>query len=269
MIWISVLAFPVPSSFQTSHALFSKSLSRILFPFRQVSFADFLLADILTSLARPLAHLERSVCIMMNLQNQMLLDDVLEQSCNRGAVHINLVLAAPFLIRMVQCLWIYKTENASLQLFNALKYLTVLPVIFSSVMKHHAQNETAIEFWIQIWIFSSMVNTLFSYYWDLEMDWDIVWFRGGNGASPEFCPKIRSDAFYKPKWIYSFAMITNFVIRIGWIYKLSVHLHYSLAVHLVVSLLEVCRRCQWIFIRIESGLRKLDRPLPKSSRADI
>ena len=50
------------NALQDTRLFFSGTLARISTPFREVSWADFLLADILTSLAKPIADAERAVC---------------------------------------------------------------------------------------------------------------------------------------------------------------------------------------------------------------
>lgn len=45
---------------------FSTTLFRVATPFRHMSWADFLLADILTSLAKPLSDCERALCHLLS-----------------------------------------------------------------------------------------------------------------------------------------------------------------------------------------------------------
>lgn len=45
---------------------FSATLFRVATPFRHMSWADFLLADILTSLAKPLSDCERALCHLLS-----------------------------------------------------------------------------------------------------------------------------------------------------------------------------------------------------------
>lgn len=59
------LLFPGALLFRDSRLFFGMTLWRIVTPLRSVSWADFLLADILTSLAKALSDTERAVCHMM------------------------------------------------------------------------------------------------------------------------------------------------------------------------------------------------------------
>lgn len=51
---------------QGSRSFFTVTLARVATPFREVSWADFLLADFLTSLAKPLSDGERAVCHLIS-----------------------------------------------------------------------------------------------------------------------------------------------------------------------------------------------------------
>ena len=44
---------------------FSVTVFRVLTPYREVTWADFLLADVLTSLSKPLADMERAACHLL------------------------------------------------------------------------------------------------------------------------------------------------------------------------------------------------------------
>lgn len=50
---------------QGNRQFFARTLFRVATPFREVTWADFLLADILTSLAKALSDLERAMCHML------------------------------------------------------------------------------------------------------------------------------------------------------------------------------------------------------------
>lgn len=44
---------------------FTSTFAKVVTPFREVSWADFLLADILTSLSKPLSDAERGMCHLL------------------------------------------------------------------------------------------------------------------------------------------------------------------------------------------------------------
>ena len=50
---------------QETRAFFASTIGRVVTPWREVSWADFLLADFLTSLAKPISDGERALCHML------------------------------------------------------------------------------------------------------------------------------------------------------------------------------------------------------------
>ncbi len=54
------------SVLQETRMFFSTTFFRVATPYREMSWADFLLADILTSLAKPLSDCERALCHLLS-----------------------------------------------------------------------------------------------------------------------------------------------------------------------------------------------------------
>ena len=40
-------------------------------------------------------------------------------------------------------------------------------------------------FWKYLWVAFSLINSGFSYFWDIERDWDIQWFTASTGQPPD------------------------------------------------------------------------------------
>ncbi len=57
--------------------------------------------------------------------------------------------------------------------------------------------------------------------------------------------------------VYYWAIGSNLVLRGAWTYKLSAHLRHNFKTVFFFSLLEMCRRFQWIFFRVEIAAIKL------------
>lgn len=57
--------------------------------------------------------------------------------------------------------------------FSALKYSTAVPVIFLSALKYHVFPDRWTNFYQPLWLLSSVVNSLYSFYWDIARDWDL------------------------------------------------------------------------------------------------
>ena len=60
-------------------------------------------------------------------------------------------------------------------MFNALKYCSAFPALLLTLMEHesHVHGRSFASFWI--WIYCALFNTAFSFYWDVEQDWDMPW----------------------------------------------------------------------------------------------
>jgi len=56
---------------------------------------------------------------------------------------------------------------------SALKYSTAVPVIFLSALKYHVFPEQWTNFYRPLWLLSSVVNSSYSFYWDVTRDWDL------------------------------------------------------------------------------------------------
>eukprot|EP01025_Chloroclados_australasicus_P027577 TRINITY_DN27334_c0_g1_i1.p1 TRINITY_DN27334_c0_g1~~TRINITY_DN27334_c0_g1_i1.p1 ORF type:complete len:243 (-),score=15.37 TRINITY_DN27334_c0_g1_i1:684-1343(-) len=170
-----------------------------------------------------------------------------EKNCGSQNWFVTFLLLYPFISRFVQCFWDYFTKNKTAQVFNAIKYSTAFPAAYF-LMQYTIQDSTNLRV---AWVCAQLLNTCYSYYWDVERDWDISWF-SGVGLLPQFkLPKLFQAE------VYYYGLISNFVLRLGWSYKLSSFLKSSKMVVLMMTSLEVFRRFQWIYIRIETELRKI------------
>ena len=57
--------------------------------------------------------------------------------------------------------------------------------------------------------------------------------------------------------IYYWALFSNLILRISWTYKLSSHLRHNEFTVFIVAALEMVRRFQWIFFRVENEWNKM------------
>jgi hypothetical protein len=109
--------------------------SRFLSTFRRISigglaktddgkFGDVLLADALTSYAKPLSEVFVALCMLVTGQHTTALPD---RGCG-GSFMVPLIMCIPFLIRFRQCIIDHQKANA-------LKYATAFPAILLSVLQ--------------------------------------------------------------------------------------------------------------------------------------
>ena len=65
-----VLGLVVPQAKQSRLGFFTTTCRRVLLPLQLINFADFLLADIFTSLSRPLADMGIAVCALTSMSGR-------------------------------------------------------------------------------------------------------------------------------------------------------------------------------------------------------
>lgn len=167
-----VFIMPLNIFYRDTRRYFASTLWRVVTPVRQVLWADFLLADILTSLAKGLSDLERAVCAMAS--GSIMYPDTAQ--CSDASWIIPFGLAVPYAIRLVQCVRVYRDSGNGQQLFNAIKYTTAFPVVFLSFAKYHVGHDAWVIFWKPLWLLAAVINSAYSYFWDVERDWEISYF---------------------------------------------------------------------------------------------
>ncbi|KAG9145573.1 hypothetical protein Leryth_025880 [Lithospermum erythrorhizon] len=128
----AMIESPFDIFYLSSRYFLLRTLWRILFPFQAITFADFFLADILTSMSKVFSDLERSTCRMVHRQVATIAWFEADSVCGSHSIAIPIVLVLPYLFRLFQCLRQYKDTKEKTSLLNALKYSTAVPVIFLS-----------------------------------------------------------------------------------------------------------------------------------------
>ncbi|TXG62779.1 hypothetical protein EZV62_009773 [Acer yangbiense] len=221
---------------------------------KAISFPDFFLADILTSMAKVFSDLERSVCRMVHRQVATIAWFEADSICGSHSKAIPLVLVFPYLCRLLQCLRQYKDTKEKTSLLNALKYSTAVPVIFLSALKYDVSPDSWISIYRPLWLLSSVINSLYSFYWDVTRDWDMSAFsRIFKFNRPNFC----SNLLYGRQGFYFWVIGSNLILRCAWTYKLSAHLRHNYITVFTFTALEMLRRFQWIFFRVENEWTKM------------
>ncbi|OIW09239.1 hypothetical protein TanjilG_26452 [Lupinus angustifolius] len=245
---VLVLIFPFDIFYLSSRFYFLRTLGRIVFPLQ----ASFLLFECIMLV---FSDLERSVCRMVHRQVATI--DWLEADsvCGSHSVAIPLVLVLPYIFRLNQCLRQYKDSGDKTSLLNALKYSTAVPVIFLSALKYHIFPDKWTNFYRPLWLLSSVINSLYSFYWDVNRDWDLSSFTRIFKFSK---PHRLSHLLHGRRWVYFWVIGSNLVLRCTWTYKLSSHLRHNYRTVFTIAALEIFRRFQWIFFRVENEWNKMN-----------
>ena len=253
LYFILLFALLLPGSwfFGKHRQFFVKTLYQIIVPLDgRVSFSQFLLADVLTSLARPMTDIGLAGCHFLKPYTSI--GNFFDFECNRRLWLFPCILSLPYLWRFVQCVKIHYSTGATDQLANAFKYFTALPVIYFGSLKHRVTPEEWAEVYKIFWVACIVLNSLFSYYWDIAKDWELGLFSPGKEKM------LREDLLYSsPAWYY-LAATTNLFLRVGWTLELALEAVdiSGRGLTLLICLMEVMRRFQWMFFRIEVALLK-------------
>ncbi|XP_024084092.1 xenotropic and polytropic retrovirus receptor 1 homolog isoform X2 [Cimex lectularius] len=225
-------------------------------PFFYVGFADFWLADQLTSLVPALVDLGFFACFYIKLDDWYRVGETSGSVCISKYHHIRLVIAClPSWFRFAQCLRRYRdTKEKFPHLANAVKYATSFFVIIFSHLYLLTSHQTesigiAANPYFYLWIFASMVSTSYSYTWDIKMDWGLFDKKCGDNKF------LREEVVYSSNWYYYFAIIEDLILRFGWVLSMSLtemgYIHSELMVAILAPL-EVFRRFVWNFFRLEN-----------------
>ncbi|KAI3795421.1 hypothetical protein L1987_38074 [Smallanthus sonchifolius] len=250
-----ILIFPFDIFYLSSRFFLLRTLWRIVFPFQAIAFADFFVADILTSMSKVFSDLERSACRMVHRQVATIAWFEADSVCGSHSVAIPIVLVLPYIFRLFQCLRQYKDTKEKTSLLNALKYSTAVPVIFLSALKYHVFPDNWINFYRPLWLLSSFLNSLYSFYWDITRDWDLSCFTRIFKFTK---PHLVSQLIYGQNWVYFWVIGSNLILRCTWTYKLSAHLRHNHLTVFAITALEIFRRFQWAFFRVENEWNKMN-----------
>ena len=101
--------------------------------------------------------------------------------CGSSSWIIPAGLSLPYIWRLCQCLRTWKDTGNTGQAFNALKYGTAFPVIILSAVNFQVSDEDWNKFWKPLWLAAAFLNSGYSYYWDIERDWEIAFFSSPSG----------------------------------------------------------------------------------------
>ncbi|KAG5226541.1 SPX and EXS domain-containing protein [Salix suchowensis] len=248
------LIFPFDIFYLSSRYYLLRTLWRIVFPLQAITFADFFVADILTSMSKVFSDVERSVCRMVHRQVATIAWFEADSVCGSHSIGIPVALVLPYIFRLFQCLRQYKDTKEKTTLLNALKYSTAVPVIFLSALKYHVLLDRWTSFYRPLWLLSGVINSLYSFYWDVTRDWDLSSFsRIFKSNKPSLC----SHLLYGRQWVLFWVIGSNFILRLAWTYKLSAHLRHNYLTVFTITALEMFRRFQWVFFRVENEWNKM------------
>ncbi|XP_015437089.1 PREDICTED: xenotropic and polytropic retrovirus receptor 1 homolog [Dufourea novaeangliae] len=221
-------------------------------PFAYVNFADFWLADQLNSMATALLDFHFLTCFYITNGNWLEAGDTTQ--CMSGSLILRpIVNCLPAWFRFAQCIRRYRdSKEAFPHLANAGKYSTTFLVVMSNTLcvYHAVEYQSRWENpWLWLWIISCCINSIYSFTWDLKMDWGLL---DSNAGENKF---LREEVVYSAAGFYYFAIIEDFILRFAWIASFGLVESGYVSSDLMTSIvapLEVFRRFVWNFFRLEN-----------------
>jgi hypothetical protein len=248
--------------------------SRLLWTLRRISvggladakdgkFGDILLADVLTSYSKILADL--FVCLCMFLTRNGSATARPDRGCG-GDVLVPIIMTIPSAIRLRQCLIEYgrvrsapyreATGWGGQHLANAAKYSTAFPVIVLGAMLRNQNADGSSPGLYRAWVAACLLNSLYSFYWDVTKDWDLTLFSDARERnSPEHPFGLRRRLLVHKPGVYYAVIALDLALRCTWVIKLHPQMDrlssFESSIFLI-QFLEVLRRWVWIFFRVET-----------------
>ncbi|KAK1374541.1 phosphate transporter PHO1-like [Heracleum sosnowskyi] len=215
----------------------------VLSPLYKVVMLDFFMADQLCSQVPMLRNLEYVSCYYITRSYQT--QDY--GYCMRTKNYRDLSYAVSFLPyywRAMQCARRWFDEGETSHLVNLGKYVSAM---LAAGAKVAYERERTIG-WLCLVVIMSSIATVYQLYWDFVKDWGLLQKGSKN-------PWLRNDLILRRKFIYFFSMGLNLVLRLAWL-QTVLHYNFSSIDHritgLILAALEVIRRGQWNFYRLEN-----------------
>ncbi|KAL1551212.1 Phosphate transporter PHO1 1 [Salvia divinorum] len=244
LAFILVLVCPLNIIYKSSRYCFLSVIRNIvLSPLYKVVMLDFYMADQLCSQVPMLRDLENIACYYITGSYKT--QDY--QYCMRTTYYRDLAYAVSFLPyywRAMQCARRWFDEGHTSHLVNLGKYVSAMVAAGAKVAYEKEKSAG----WLCLVVVVSSVATLYQLYWDFVKDWGLLQLNSKN-------PWLRDELMLRKKFIYYISMGLNLILRLAWLQSVF---HYNFGrvdyrvTMLFLAALEVVRRGQWNFYRLEN-----------------
>ncbi|KGY14478.1 hypothetical protein PABG_12664 [Paracoccidioides brasiliensis Pb03] len=266
LIFFILLILPLHRLSRTGRHRFLVALKRVivggLAEPHDGKFGDIILADVLTSYSKILGDLFVSACMFFS--SGVSSTGIPNRKCS-SQITVPLLISIPSAIRLRQCLIEYRrvrNGNRNIEgwggqhLANALKYASAFPVITLTTLLRSPDPTTSSvspKNLYRLWVLSALVNSLYTFYWDVTKDWDLTLFSSLNNLNdPDHPFGLRRHRYFHANEMYYSVIIINLLLRFTWVSQVSSRFYDNEGGVFILMLLEVFRRWIWIFFRIET-----------------
>ncbi|KAL8161361.1 hypothetical protein V2J09_012850 [Rumex salicifolius] len=244
LFFLLLLVCPFNIVYKSSRYRFIRVIRNIAFtPLYKVVMLDFFMADQLCSQVPLLRNLEYIACYYITESYKT--QDY--NYCIRTTRHRDLAYVVSFLPyywRAMQCARRWFDEGQTNHLVNLGKYVSAM---LAAGAKLAYEKEESFGYLCLVVALSSAA-TVYQLYWDYVKDWGLLQFHSKN-------PWLRDELMVRQKFIYYISMALNFVLRLAWL-QTVLHTNFGNIDYRVTGLflaaLEVIRRGQWNFYRLEN-----------------
>ena len=233
---------------QKSRLWFGNVMLRIFTtPYYSCEFKDFFLADQLASMA----PLFQSIGYLLYFTfsggdiNSL-------QGTYPFTWYIVMLPIVPFYLRALQCIRRYIDGASYVQLMNCGRYtLGILVFIILGIFANSKLTSSSYDYstFFRLVLALRLLYTGYSIYWDIVHDWGL-----SKGRMNILTKDIDTKLIIFPRAFYFFAITTDILARIAWLpIFISIEI-YAMKIpyaFYVLGLIELFRRFQWNFIRVE------------------
>ncbi|KAJ6689750.1 hypothetical protein OIU85_006098 [Salix viminalis] len=242
--FLLLLVCPFNFCYRSSRYSFLRVIKNIILsPLYKVVMLDFFMADQLCSQVPMLRNLEYVACYY--LTGSYKTQDY--GYCMRTEHYRDLAYAVSFLPyywRAMQCARRWFDEGKTNHLINLGKYVSAM---LAAGAKVAYEKEKSVG-WLCLVVVISSSATIYQLYWDFVKDWGLLQQNSKN-------PWLRNELMLRRKFIYYFSMGLNLILRLAWL-QTVIHSNFEHVDYRVTGLflasLEVIRRGQWNFYRLEN-----------------
>lgn len=244
LIFVFLLFCPLNIVYRSTRYRFLQVLRNIVFsPLYKVVMLDFFMADQLCSQVPLLRNLEYVACYYITGSYKT--QDY--GYCVRTTHYRDLAYAVSFLPyywRAMQCARRWFDEGQVTHLVNLGKYVSAM-LAAGAKLAYEKEKTTG---YLCLVVALSSGATIYQLYWDYVKDWGLLQLHSKN-------PWLRNELMLRKKCIYYFSMVLNLILRMAWL-QTVLHPNFGNVDYRVIGLflaaLEVIRRGQWNFYRLEN-----------------
>ena len=217
--------------------LFGECIASILIP---IEFKHIWFMDQLTSLIGPMRDLEYTICYYSYYVNPF---QTRELFCSNSRIIYLIIAIFPNLFRCLQVArQIIDNGKVCPYIFNIGKYTFNIIVATLSFLSNFHHN------FIIVWIITAFISGCYSSFWDIKMDFG--YFEKDSKNWP-----LRDKSKYKNKILCLIAIPIDVILRFLWMLSISHEIMERIIrpefLALILYTLEMIRRAQWNFIRVE------------------